>query len=47
MAGNKFNTEFEEIKPLDYTLKFNVRGHTSIVSGKPKQIINFILNQQL
>ena len=22
MAGNKFNTKFEEIKPLDYTLKF-------------------------
>tara|TARA_R110002020_G_scaffold234247_2_gene446234 strand:- start:1752 stop:1895 length:144 start_codon:yes stop_codon:yes gene_type:complete len=47
MAGNKFNTKFEEIKPLDYTLKFNVRGSTSIVSGTPKQIINFILNQQL
>ena len=47
MAGNKFNTEFEEIKPLDYTLEFNVRGNTSKVSGTSKQIINFILNQQI
>ena len=47
MAGNKFNTEFEEIKPLNYTLEFNVRGNTSKVSGTSKQIINFILNQQL
>ena len=48
MAGNKFNTQFAIHKPKSYELKFiDLYGNEATTIGTPKQIINYIINQQL
>lgn len=48
MAGNKFDTQFAIRKPTIYTLTFkDLYDEERIVTGTPKQIISYILNQQL
>tara|TARA_R100001463_G_scaffold20995_1_gene50797 strand:+ start:191 stop:337 length:147 start_codon:yes stop_codon:yes gene_type:complete len=48
MAGNKFNTEFEIHKPKFYKLLFQDQdGIEQSMTGTTKQVLNYILNQQL
>jgi len=48
MAGNKFNTQFAIHKPNFYELRFlNQYNEEVKTTGTAKQILNFILNQQL
>jgi hypothetical protein len=48
MAGNKFNTQFAIHKPAFYSLTFkDLYDEERTITGTPKQIINYILNQQL
>ena len=48
MAGNKSTTKFAIYKPSFYELRFlNEYNEEVKTTGTPKQILNFILNQQL
>ena len=48
MAGNKFNTQFAIHKPKFYELKYkDMYDEERTVTGTPKQILNYILSQQL
>jgi len=48
MAGNKFNTEFKIHKPKFYKLSFQDQdGVEQSMTGTTKQVLNYILNQQL
>ncbi len=48
MAGNKYDTPFAIHQPHFYELIFkNKDGATHSMTGTPKQVINYILNQQL
>lgn len=48
MAGNKFNTEFAIHRPKFYKIQFeNQDGVIQSMQGTTKQVINYILNQQL
>lgn len=48
MAGNKFDTQFAIHKPKFYSLIFkDLYDEERTIKGTPKQIINYILNQQL
>mgnify|MGYP003120455113 FL=1 len=48
MAGNKYNTPFAIHKPKFYRLEFeDLYGETQAITGTTKQILNYILNQQL
>ncbi len=48
MAGNKHNTEFKKHIPQTYTLQHgNVYGNVETFQGDAKQVIRYILNQQL
>ena len=48
MAGNKYDTQFAIHKPTTYRLEFlDQNGTTQYMTGTPKQVINYILNQQL
>lgn len=48
MAGNKFNTEFAIHRPKFYRIEFeNQYGEVQSMQGTSKQVINYILNQQL
>jgi len=48
MAGNKHNTAFAIHKPTTYSLTHLDHYGTEVhIIGTPKQIINYILDQQL
>lgn len=48
MAENKYNTPFAIHRPHFYELQYkNKDGEIHIMTGTPKQVINYILNQQL
>ena len=48
MAGNNFNTEFEIHKPKFYKLSFQDQNNVEqSMTGTTKQVLNYILNQQL
>jgi hypothetical protein len=48
MAGNKDNTTFKLHKPHIYELRYlDHHGEESTFRGNSKQVINYILNQQL
>ena len=48
MAGNKYNTPFKIHRPAFYRLEFqDEHGQTVAINGTTKQVINYILNQQL
>ena len=48
MAGNKHNTQFAIHKPNTYQLVYkDLYNEEKTLTGTPKQIINYILNQQL
>lgn len=48
MAGNKYDTPFAIHRPTFYRLEFqDEHGTTQYMTGTPKQVINYILNQQL
>jgi len=48
MAGNKFNTEFEIHRPKFYKISYeDHNGHVQSMTGTTKQVLNYILNQQL
>jgi hypothetical protein len=48
MVGNKFNTEFAIHKPKFYKLQFeDQNGIVQSMQGTTKQVLNYILNQQL
>jgi len=48
MASNKFNTEFAIHKPSFYRLQYeDQNGVVQSMQGTTKQVLNYILNQQL
>jgi len=48
MAGNKFNTKFAIHKPSFYRLQYeDQNGVMQSMQGTAKQVLNYILNQQL
>lgn len=48
MAGNKFDTQFAIHKPTSYNLTFkDLYNEDRTIIGTPRQIINYILTQQL
>ena len=48
MAGNKYNTPFAVHKPKFYRLEFeDLYGETQAITGTTKQVLNYILNQEL
>ena len=48
MAGNKYDTPFAIHKPKFYRLEFeDLYGETQAMTGTTKQVLNYILNQQL
>tara|TARA_B100001287_G_scaffold13208_1_gene9931 strand:+ start:2394 stop:2549 length:156 start_codon:yes stop_codon:yes gene_type:complete len=48
MAGNKYDTPFAIHRPAFYQLEFHdEHGKINKMTGTPKQVINYILNQQL
>lgn len=48
MAGNKYNTPFAIHKPYFYRLEYKDQNNqVQVMSGTPKQLLNYILNQQL
>ena len=48
MAGNKFDTQFAIHKPSFYKLQYEDRsGILQSMTGTTKQVLNYILNQQL
>ena len=48
MAGNKFYTKFEKVKPATYKLLYTGLYNTEItVEGSAEHIISHILKQQL
>lgn len=48
MAGNKYDTPFKIHRPAFYRLEFqDEHGQTVAINGTTKQVINYILNQQL
>ena len=48
MAGNKFNTKFAIHKPSFYKLQYeDQNGVMQSMQGTAKQVLNYILNQQL
>ena len=48
MAGNKYDTPFAIHKPKFYRLEFkDLYGEIQTMTGTTKQVLNYILNQQL
>ena len=48
MAGNKYDTPFAIHRPAFYKLQFeDQHGVVCSMRGTSKQVINYILNQQL
>jgi len=48
MAGNKYNPPSAIHKPQYYTLQYgNKYGNVETLQGSAKQIIKYIINQQL
>lgn len=48
MAGNKYDTPFAIHKPKFYRLEFeDLYGEMQTMTGTTKQVLNYILNQQL
>tara|TARA_R100000231_G_C5205628_1_gene128875 strand:- start:338 stop:484 length:147 start_codon:yes stop_codon:yes gene_type:complete len=48
MAGNKYDTPFKIYRPSFYRLQFKDQHDKTVsINGTTKQILNYILNQQL
>lgn len=48
MAGNKFDTQFERVKPKTYKVTYvGLYGEEQAVEGTAKQVINHILTLAL
>ena len=48
MAGNKYDTPFAIHRPKFYRLEFEDQDEiTQSMTGTTKQVLNYILNQQL